>query len=1072
MADLAGASRAKASRLRPFILSCTALFALPAPGATVTVRSTADGVALAANCPGAGCRLRDAVAKASSGDTIDFDTTVFGSAQTITLTSADIAIDKNLTIDASAVARPTIDANWMPLTATFNLAANDPQLTLRNLRLVDAESAIFFQYGTVVVDGCLFESHIGSYGAICVGGATTTLTVMNSTFSGNTGLWAGAVTSYTTSSFTNTAFVGNTGRSGSGTIGAGAILVYNGNVSVSGCTFQSNSGSGGAIYVYYPTSVATVTNSTFYANSGAASGAIFAQLGTATVNNATFVGTTAASLYNLFGMLTVRNSILAGLAGNCIGTVGNGGHNIDDGTSCGFGSTNGSMSNTDPLLSPLGNFGGPTQTVALLPNSPALDAGSACASPDQRAINRPQGTACDIGAFESRGFSLSLASGNGQSAPVNMAFASPLVVTVSSVVPGEPVDGGRVVFTPPASGASAGLAASLATISGAAASVTATANGTAGGPYSVAANSRGGTGVSFLLTNTLVSTTTTTASSAVATHSASSQSVTLSATVTSGAGTVSSGTVTFSVYNGATLVGSPAGRAVSGGSASVTWTLPAGTPAWTYSIDAAYGGGGSFGASSDNTKTLTVGKASATITAENKTKTYGSSDPTWTYLVSGMGGSETIDTPPTCMVSGVHINVGITTIGCSGATDADYTFSYLPGTLTVGPRAITVAAGTDSKAYDGTRTSTVIPTITVGSLASGDSASWSQTFDTKDVGTAKTLTPTGTVNDGNGGNNYSVTLATVGTGVIIPRGLTVTTNEATKVYGAPLPTFAVSYGGFVPGEGTGVLGGTLSFTTWATQTSPVADYDVMPQGLTSTSYAIGFVKGILHITPASTTTTLTGPAAPIVVGGSVHLVAAVAVVSPIPLPPQGTVTFNDGASVLCSAVALDASGQAVCDAVAPMPAGVHTLTAVHVASGSNSTGSSGSFDLTVSGDAPAITSEASATFRVGTAGSFTITASGRPTPALSITAGALPPSLTFHDNGDGTASILGTPTMADSGEFPVTVIAHNAVSEATQVLVVSVSAGTAIPALGGIGLAAMISLLAAIGAVLLRRTAG
>ena len=75
-------------------------------------------------------------------------------------------------------------------------------------------------------------------------------------------------------------------------------------------------------------------------------------------------------------------------------------------TTCGFATTS-----ADPKLSVLSNYGGLTQTFALLPGSPAIDAGDSatCAaapvnSLDQRGVARP--SACDIGAFESRGFTL------------------------------------------------------------------------------------------------------------------------------------------------------------------------------------------------------------------------------------------------------------------------------------------------------------------------------------------------------------------------------------------------------------------------------------------------------------------------------------------------------------------------------------------------------------------------------------------------------------------------------------------------------------------------------------------
>ena len=60
------------------------------------------------------------------------------------------------------------------------------------------------------------------------------------------------------------------------------------------------------------------------------------------------------------------------------------------------------MNNTDPKLGPLANNGGPTLTMALLPGSPAIDAGDTSLAPatDQRGFPRPAGLAADIGAFE------------------------------------------------------------------------------------------------------------------------------------------------------------------------------------------------------------------------------------------------------------------------------------------------------------------------------------------------------------------------------------------------------------------------------------------------------------------------------------------------------------------------------------------------------------------------------------------------------------------------------------------------------------------------------------------------
>ena len=74
--------------------------------------------------------------------------------------------------------------------------------------------------------------------------------------------------------------------------------------------------------------------------------------------------------------------------------------------------------------------------------------------------------------------------------------------------------------------------------------------------------------------------------------------------------------------------------------------------------------------------------------------------------------------------------------------------------------------------------------------------------------------------------------------------------------------------------------------------------------------------------------------------------------------------------------------------------------------------------------APAITSADSTTFTVGTAGSFTVTTTGSPTPTLSET-GTLPSGVTFADNGNGTATLAGTPAAGTAGTYPLTFTAAN-----------------------------------------------
>ncbi|MBK8050471.1 MAG: hypothetical protein IPK16_27235 [Anaerolineales bacterium] len=87
----------------------------------------------------------------------------------------------------------------------------------------------------------------------------------------------------------------------------------------------------------------------------------------------------------------------------------------------------------DPLLGPIGDYGGATFAAPLLPGSPSIGAGYAngCLPTDQRGVVRPA-TGCDIGAFESQGFTLTAASGDNQKIAVNTPFPIPLAVTVDS----------------------------------------------------------------------------------------------------------------------------------------------------------------------------------------------------------------------------------------------------------------------------------------------------------------------------------------------------------------------------------------------------------------------------------------------------------------------------------------------------------------------------------------------------------------------------------------------------------------------------------------------------------------
>ena len=131
-------------------------------------------------------------------------------------------------------------------------------------------------------------------------------------------------------------------------------------------------------------------------------------------------------------------------------------------------------------------------------------------------------------------------------------------------------------------------------------------------------------------------------------------------------------------------------------------------------------------------------------------------------------------------------NVGARTLTASGIVNDgnggnNYTYTFVTASGTITPLAITVTAATDSKTYDGTTTSTGIPTITSGSLATGDTTTnFTQVFDSRNAG-ARMLIASGIVNDGNGGNNYTYTFVPAA-GTITPLAITVTAATDSKTY--------------------------------------------------------------------------------------------------------------------------------------------------------------------------------------------------------------------------------------------------------------------------------------------------
>ena len=261
---------------------------------------------------------------------------------------------------------------------------------------------------------CLYTASVGPGAALSLRNLTIsegmgiknegTLEVMNSTISGNLNDGVEADP--------------DAGITGCGTASGGGIENY-GTLTVTNSTISRNEARafGGGIYNGLGGS-AQVTNSTIWGNStwdfyGGPGGGIYNR-GSLMVKNSTISRNftngdevyPGNGIYNVTGGTTTLTNTIMDQSRNCSGTISDGGYNIDSGTTCGFTQAKGSLSNTNPLLDPFGlqNNGGATQTVALQPDSPAVDlvGQGACPPPatDQRGVGRPQGESCDSGAFE------------------------------------------------------------------------------------------------------------------------------------------------------------------------------------------------------------------------------------------------------------------------------------------------------------------------------------------------------------------------------------------------------------------------------------------------------------------------------------------------------------------------------------------------------------------------------------------------------------------------------------------------------------------------------------------------
>jgi hypothetical protein len=132
------------------------------------------------------------------------------------------------------------------------------------------------------------------------------------------------------------------------------------------------------------------------------------------------------------------------------------------------------------------------------------------------------------------------------------------------------------------------------------------------------------------------------------------------------------------------------------------------------------------------------------------------------------------------------------------------------------------------------------------------------------------------------------------------------------------------------------------------------------------------------------------------------------------LPTGATVGFSP------PSVTSGASSNMTITASSATPAGTYPVTVTGTGTGATH---ATSFSLTVN-TAPTVTSSTGATFTQGSAGTFTVTTSGTPVPAITES-GALPTGVLLTDNGNGTATLAGTPAIGSNSSYPITITANN-----------------------------------------------
>jgi hypothetical protein len=254
--------------------------------------------------------------------------------------------------------------------------------------------------------------------------------------------------------------------------------------------------------------------------------------------------------------------------------------------------------------------------------------------------------------------------------------------------------------------------------------------------------------------------------------------------------------------------------------------------------------------------TLSVGKATLTVTADNKAMALGGPLPPLTITYSGFvngDNASSLTTQPTISTTATAASpAGSYPITVHGGSSPNYLFSYASGILTVAQAVLTITANPAGSVYGAPLVPGGSLTVTYSGFVNGDGPG-SLTKQPTVTNTAfpgapagsYTLIPSGAVDV-----NYAIQYVN-GAYTISPASLAVTALNQTMIYGGTVPALTASYSGFVNGDRVSSLTTPPTITTIATSSSSTGVYPIVASGAVDPNYTFTYTPGTLTIDRAS-----------------------------------------------------------------------------------------------------------------------------------------------------------------------------------------------------------------------------